>query len=60
MYHADVFHSVLKIMRACLINAEKKKLNNPASTLMKFGLVNLKSYHIGVMIMMMMIYCKHY
>ena len=43
MYHADVFHSVLMIMRACLINAEKKKLNNPASTLMKFVLVNLKS-----------------
>lgn len=32
-------------MRACLINAEKKKLNNPASTLMKFVLVNLTSYH---------------
>ena len=46
-------------MRAWLINAEKKKLNNPASTLMKFVLVNLKPYYIGVMIMMMMIYCNH-
>ena len=35
------------IIRACLINAEKKKLNNPASSLMKFVLVNLKSYRIG-------------